>query len=79
MLKRIKKLLNKIKGFLPMRRKQFEKFVKDVLVVIDGLITTDKQHTQIEAGLIKEIGELKDKAKKPEEIKPISENDINYQ
>lgn len=54
-----KKLLNRIRNFFPVSRKEFKLVIGKMMLVLDGFTVADKQHTQIENSVIKSLEQLK--------------------
>ena len=52
------KILNWIKLRLPISKKEYLEFITNINEIISGLIQEDKQHSQIEMNLIKNMDSL---------------------
>lgn len=57
----MKKLIKKIKGYLPVTRKQYKKDLERVITTIGGLEQSDAQHSQMEMNLIRNMSEIENK------------------
>lgn len=55
----LKKLLRRIKSFLPVSQRAYEETTKNLILVLNGLTQAEKQHSQLELNFAKEIQSLK--------------------
>lgn len=54
----MKKLIEKLKGYLPVTRKLYKKDHDAIMLVLDGLKQTDVYHTQMENNLLENMKRL---------------------
>jgi len=62
------KMLEKLKSYLPVSRKVYEKDIKAMLTTIEGLMLNETQHTQMEMNIIQQINQLKQTIMPPKDI-----------
>ncbi len=77
-MKKIKELLDKIKDYLPISRKEVKKVVSNMMVVMDGFTTASVSQAQVTHGIITEMEKIKaNNAKKSEEVN-LKEERVSY-
>lgn len=64
----MKKILNDIRGYLPVSRREMKKIIENIVTILDGFMTASTTQSQVYTGLIKEVEKLKanNAEKKPE-------------
>ena len=72
-MKKIKNLLNKIKGQLPVRKKEMSKVINSMMQVLEGFQTSSISQMQISTGILKELEAMK--ANKTTEKTTTADND----
>lgn len=67
-MKKMKKILNDIRGYLPVSRREMKKIIENIVTILDGFMTASATQSQVYTGLIKEVEKLKANSaeKKPE-------------
>ena len=57
-MKNLKKVLNLLKGFLPVSQKMYLKDIKSITTVLGALTHSEAQHAQIELRLVQDVAAL---------------------
>jgi len=61
-MKKPKKIIDFLRGFLPVSRKTYMKDLQNTITVLDGLIQSEAQHSQLEMNLMANVEALKQNA-----------------
>jgi len=70
----MKKLIEKLKGYLPISRKAYMEDLTNIVTVIQGLKQAEAQHSQIESNLIQHLNALQNKTMPTDKKKKDSGN-----
>lgn len=73
------KIMNRLAGFIPISRRKFIEFVKELNLVLEAYEVNDRQHCQIEHGLIKNLEIVQGNKTTEEEKKKSDKGRIGYQ
>lgn len=62
----MKKLIEKLKAYLPVTKKVYEKDIKNLIIALQGLSQSEAQHSQMEMNLIQKLNSLQQTKSTPD-------------
>ena len=63
-------ILQKIKGFLPVSKRELGEVMEMLMDICDAIESADKQHSNVERSLIKQLSQSEDEVKAKEDKTP---------